>query len=166
MVFSFVGYDNVEEKINNRTSIDVSLKESQKSLNDVVVIGYGTVRKKDLTGSVASVSGKDIAATPVASVAQAMQGKLAGVNVTSQDGRPGGAISIKVRGGGSISQSNQALVLIDGIPGNLNEIAPDQVERIDVLKEASSAAIYGSRGANGCASYHQICESWKNYRYL
>ncbi len=151
LVFSFIGYDSSEEKINNRTSIDVTLKDNLKnlSLNDVVVIGYGTVRKRDLTGSVASVSGKDIAATPVPNIAQAMQGKLPGVNITSQDGRPGGAINIRVRGGGSISQSNQALVLIDGIPGNLNDIAPDQVERIDVLKDASSAAIYGSRGANG-----------------
>ncbi len=149
LVFSFVGYTTNEVKINGLTTIDVTLKESSKNLSEVVVIGYGTVQRRDLTGAVASVSGKDIAAVPVANVAQAMQGKLPGVNITSQDGRPGGTINIRVRGGTSISQSNQALVLIDGIPGNLNDIPSDQVESVDILKDASSAAIYGSRGANG-----------------
>jgi TonB-linked SusC/RagA family outer membrane protein len=149
LVFSYVGFDSREEKINNRTSIDVTLKENLSSLNEVVVIGYGTVKKRDLTGSVASLSGKDVAAVPVANIAQAMQGKLAGVNITTQDGRPGASIDIRVRGGGSISQSNQPLILIDGIPGNLNDIPGDQVESVDVLKDASSEAIYGSRGANG-----------------
>ncbi|WEA02375.1 SusC/RagA family TonB-linked outer membrane protein [Mucilaginibacter sp. SJ] len=149
LIFSFIGYASIEENINNRTTINISLAGIQKDLNEIVVIGYGTVKRRDLTGAVASVSGKDIAATPVPNVAQAMQGKLPGVNVTSQDGRPGAGINIRVRGGTSISQSNQALVLIDGVPGNLNDIPGDQVESIDVLKDASSAAIYGSRGANG-----------------
>ncbi|MBW4888418.1 TonB-dependent receptor [Mucilaginibacter sp. HMF5004] len=149
LVFSFVGFTTSEVTINKRTNIDAVLKESDKTLSEVVVIGYGTVKKRDLTGSVASVSGKDIAATPVPNIAQAMQGKLPGVSVVSQDGRPGASINIRVRGGGSISQSNQPLILIDGIPGNLSDIAPDQVESIDVLKEASTSAIYGSRGANG-----------------
>lgn len=149
LVFSFIGYATVELSINNRTTIDAVLKDTQKGLNEVVVIGYGTVKRRDLTGSVASVSGKDIAAVPVPNVATAMQGKLPGVNITSQDGRPGGTINIRVRGGTSISQSNQALVLIDGVPGNLNDIPGDQVESVDVLKDASAAAIYGSRGANG-----------------
>lgn len=149
LLFSFVGFAPIEETINGRTTINVSLAGNQKDLNEVVVIGYGSVKKRDLTGSVASVSGRDIASVPVPNVAQAMQGKLAGVNITSQDGRPGGNINIRVRGGSSISQSNQALVLIDGVPGNLNDIPGDQVESIDVLKDASSAAIYGSRGANG-----------------
>ncbi len=149
LIFSFIGYASIEENINNRTTINISLAGIQKDLNEIVVIGYGTVKRRDLTGAVASVSGKDIAATPVPNIAQAMQGKLPGVNVTSQDGRPGAGINIRVRGGTSISQSNQALVLIDGVPGNLNDIPGDQVESIDVLKDASSAAIYGSRGANG-----------------
>lgn len=149
LVFSFVGYGSVEEKVGDRATINTTLNETDKSLNEVVVIGYGTVRKRDLTGAVASVSGKEIAATPVPNIAQAMQGKLPGVNITSQDGRPGANINIRVRGGSSISQSNQALVLIDGVPGNLNDIPADQVESVDVLKDASSAAIYGSRGANG-----------------
>lgn len=149
LVFSFVGYTTVEEKVGSRTTIDVLLKEANKSLGEVVVIGYGTVKRRDLTGAVSSVTGKDIATVPVPNIAQAMQGKLPGVNITTQDGRPGGGINIRVRGGSSISQSSQALVLIDGIPGNLNDIPADQVESVDVLKDASSAAIYGSRGANG-----------------
>lgn len=149
LVFSFIGFATSEEPINGRAIINVTLKESQRSLNEVVVIGYGTVKRRDLTGAVSSVSGKDIASVPVTNIAQAMQGKVPGVNITSQDGRPGGTVNIRVRGGTSISQSNQALVLIDGIPGNLNDIPADQVESIDVLKDASSAAIYGSRGANG-----------------
>lgn len=149
LIFSFIGFATSEVQINGRAIINVTLKESQKNLNEVVVIGYGTVKRRDLTGAVSSVSGKDIAAVPVTNVAQAMQGKVPGVNITSQDGRPGGTVNIRVRGGTSISQSNQALVLIDGIPGNLNDIPADQVESVDVLKDASSAAIYGSRGANG-----------------
>jgi TonB-linked SusC/RagA family outer membrane protein len=149
LVFSFIGFSTIEEKINGRTTIHVTLKDNQKNLNEVVVIGYGTVKRRDLTGSVASVTGREIAATPVPNIAQAMQGKLPGVSVVSQDGRPGAGINIRVRGGGSISQSNQPLILIDGIPGNLGDISSDQVESIDVLKDASSSAIYGSRGANG-----------------
>ena len=139
LTFSFVGYSTVEMKIGNRSSIDVSLKVTNKDLNDVVVIGYGTVKRRDLTGAVASVSGKDIVAVPVPNIAIAMQGKLPGVNITSQDGRPGGNVNIRVRGGTSISQGNQALVLIDGVPGNLNDIPSDQVESVDVLKDASAA---------------------------
>jgi len=149
LVFSYLGYISVEVPVNDRKNIDIILKERAHALNEIVVIGYGTVKRRDLTGSVASVSGKDIAAVPVANVAQAMQGKLPGVNITSQDGRPGGTINIRVRGGTSISQSNQALILIDGVPGNLNDIPGDQVESVDVLKDASASAIYGSRGANG-----------------
>lgn len=114
-----------------------------------MVIGYQTVKRKDLTGSVASVTGKDVAVVPVSNVAQALQGKLPGVNVTSQDGRPDATVSIRVRGGGSISQSNDPLILIDGIPGTISDVPADQVASIDVLKDASSTAIYGARGANG-----------------
>ncbi|AYD47878.1 SusC/RagA family TonB-linked outer membrane protein [Arachidicoccus soli] len=149
LVFDYTGYFQQTVSINGSSKILVTLKQSENSLNDVVVVGYGTVQRKDLTGAVASVSGKEIAATPVANVAQAMQGKLPGVNVVSQDGRPGADVSIVVRGGGSISQSNQPLILIDGVPGTLSDIPADQIKSIDVLKDASSTAIYGSRGANG-----------------
>lgn len=146
---SLVGYGTQVKTLKGSEAVNVSLEKQSKGLDEVVVIGYGTSKRKDLTGSVASVSGKAIAATPVANVAQAMQGKLAGVNIISQDGRPGADVAIRVRGGGSISQSNQPLILIDGIPGSLGDIPVDQVQSIDVLKDASSTAIYGARGANG-----------------
>lgn len=149
IVFTYTGFISLEEAVAGRTSIDVVLKENVEALDEVVVIGYQTIKKKDLTGSVSSVSASDIVAAPVSNVAQAMQGKLAGVNIITQDGRPDADISIRVRGGGSISQSNEPLILIDGIAGTLSDIPADQVERIDVLKDASSTAIYGARGANG-----------------
>ncbi len=149
LIFSYVGQEQKEITVGDQNVINVSLAKTASNLNEVVVIGYGTVKRKDLTGSVASVSGKEIATAPVANVAQAMQGKLPGVNVTSQDGRPGADVAIRVRGGGSISQSNQPLILIDGVPGSLSDIPSDQVQSIDVLKDASSTAIYGARGANG-----------------
>ena len=150
LVFSYAGYEPHEVAVQNQARLDYTLQESTSKLNEVVVIGYGTVRRKDLTGSVASVSGKDIAAVPIVSAAQALQGKIPGVNVTSQDGRPDASVSIRVRGGGSISQSNEPLYIVDGFPvGSINDIPPNQIESIDVLKDASSTAIYGARGANG-----------------
>ena len=149
ITFSFAGYETYEVTVRNQTTINYTLKESASKLDEVVVIGYGTSKRKDLTGAVSSVSGKQLASAPVANVAQAMQGKLPGVSIVSQDGRPDADISIRVRGGGSISQSNQPLILIDGVPGSLNDIPVNQVQSIDVLKDASSTAIYGSRGANG-----------------
>ncbi len=126
------------------------MESENAALDEVVVIGYQTIKRKDLTGSVASVRGEDVATMPVANVAQALQGKLPGVNVTTQDGRPDATVSIRVRGGGSISQSNDPLILVDGITvKSLDDIPSDQVESIDVLKDASSTAIYGARGANG-----------------
>ncbi len=147
--FSFIGYESKEIKIIGQKVINVQLKPSTLVIEEVVAIGYGTVKKRDVTGSVASVSGKQIAAIPVANVAQALQGRLPGVNVSSQDGRPDATISIRVRGGGSISQSNDPLILIDGVPGNISDVPSDMVESIDVLKDASSTAIFGARGANG-----------------
>jgi TonB-linked SusC/RagA family outer membrane protein len=149
MVFSFIGYDAKEVKINGQNQINVQLSSSTLQIEEVVAIGYGTVKKRDVTGSVASVTGKQISAIPVSNVAQALQGRLPGVNVISQDGRPDAKISIRVRGGGSISQSNDPLTLIDGIPGNISDIPSEMVESIDVLKDASSTAIFGARGANG-----------------
>jgi len=147
--FNFMGYEPVIIPVGDKTTIDVVMQEDSQLIDDVVVIGYGTVRRRDLTGSVSSVNSKTIAAAPVTNVAQALQGKLAGVNITSQDGRPDAEISIRVRGGGSVSQSNEPLVLIDGIPGSISDIPADLVASVDVLKDASSTAIYGARGANG-----------------
>ncbi len=150
LVFSFVGKDPKEISVGERNIINVSLTNSTSTLNDVVVIGYGTVKRKDLTGAVSSVSGKEIAAVPVTNTAQALAGKLPGVSVTSQDGRPDADISIRVRGGGSVSQSNEPLYVVDGFPvSNINDIPAQQIESIDVLKDAASTAIYGARGANG-----------------
>ncbi len=147
--FSFIGYDTKEVPINGQSVINVQLTASTLQIEEVVAIGYGTVKKRDVTGSVASVTGKQIAAIPVSNVAQALQGRLPGVNVSSQDGRPDATISIRVRGGGSISQSNDPLILIDGVPGNISDVPSEMVESIDVLKDASSTAIFGARGANG-----------------
>ncbi len=146
---SLVGYGTQTVKVHGAAPLTIAMEKQISTLNQVVVIGYGTVQRKDLTGAVSSVTGKEIATAPVANVAQAMQGKLPGVNVVSQDGRPGAEVAITVRGGGSISQSNQPLILIDGVPGTLSDIPADQVQSIDVLKDASSTAIYGARGANG-----------------
>ena len=128
----------------------ILLEEDKNTLYEVVVIGYGTVKRRDLTGSVASVTGEKLAANPVANVAQALQGQLPGVSVTSQDGRPGAGMSIRIRGGGSITQSNDPLFIVDGVQvSGIDDIPADNIESIDVLKDAASTAIYGARGANG-----------------
>lgn len=150
ITISFIGYIAQDFLVGNNTVINVTMEAESLTLSEVVVIGYGTVKKRDITGSVASISGTQIAATPVANAAQALTGKLAGVNVTSQDGRPDASVSIRVRGGGSISQSNDPLFIVDGFPvSSISDIPGDQIESIDVLKDASSTAIYGARGANG-----------------
>lgn len=150
LVISYIGYKTQHLKVGNQRTLVIKMESDNEVLDEVVVIGYQTIKRRDLTGSVASVSGKNVSVMPVSNVAQAMQGKLPGVNVTSQDGRPDASISIRVRGGGSISQSNEPLILVDGVTVNsLNDIPSDQVESIDVLKDASSTAIYGARGANG-----------------
>jgi TonB-dependent starch-binding outer membrane protein SusC len=148
--FSFIGYKTVEIPTNGKTTININLTEESNQLEEIVVVGYGTSKRKDLTGSVASVTSEEINRAPVANVAQALQGKLPGVSVVAQDGRPGANISIRVRGGGSISQSNEPLYIVDGFPvSSISNIPGSQILSIDVLKDASSTAIYGARGANG-----------------
>lgn len=150
LTFTYTGFTSRDEAVAGRTTIDVVLTEDLQNLDEVVVIGYGTMRRKDLTGAVASVKGEDLVANPVSNVTQALQGRLPGVNVVSQDGRPGASISVRVRGGGSITQSNEPLYVVDGFPvSNLDNIAASEIESIDVLKDAASTAIYGARGANG-----------------
>lgn len=150
LVFSFVGMQSQEIVPAGQSQVNVVLKEESIGLEEVVAIGYGTVKRADLTGAVASVKGDELAATPVANVTQAMQGRLLGVNVTSQDGRPGATMSVRVRGGGSITQSNEPLYIVDGFPvGSISDLPASEIESIDVLKDASSTAIYGARGANG-----------------
>jgi len=150
LVFSYTGFETNEVVVADQATINFTMKETTSNLEEVVVIGYGTTKRKDLTGAVSSISGKDLAAVPITNAAQALQGKLPGVNVTTQDGRPDASVSIRVRGAGSISQSNEPLYIVDGFPvGSITDIPPNQIESIDVLKDASSTAIYGARGANG-----------------
>ena len=152
LVISYVGYESKEVLVGNQKQINVTLVQDN-TLDEVVVIGYGTQRKSDLTGSVSSVSSEDIAAVPVARVDQALQGRASGVQVTQTSGAPGAGTVIRVRGGNSITGSNEPLWVIDGIVVgtnfNLNNINSNDIKSIEVLKDASSIAIYGSRGANG-----------------
>jgi TonB-linked SusC/RagA family outer membrane protein len=150
--FSYIGYAAQEIVVGVQNQINVTLVAGNE-LDEVVVIGYGTTRKSDLTGSVASVSAEDVAAIPVSRVDQALQGRAAGVQVTQVSGAPGASTSIRVRGGNSIQGSNEPLWVVDGIivgtNFNLNNISANDVQSIEILKDASSIAIYGSRGANG-----------------
>lgn len=149
LVFSYVGYKSADVNVGGRTSVNVTLQEDNHTLNELVVIGYGTMKKSDLTGAVGSLAAKDMENAPVANIGQAMQGKIAGLQVVDA-GKPGDNVSIKIRGLGSINNCDP-LVVIDGVPTDLglNAINTADVERIDVLKDASATAIYGSRGANG-----------------
>ncbi len=153
---SFIGYLNQEISVGNQTAIDFNLALDQEQLKEVVVVGYGTQRKKDLTGAVASVGAKDIQKVPVSGLDQALQGQVAGLQISQSNGAPGGNTNILIRGIGSISGGNEPLFVIDGYPvtnsgiGNpLNTLNPNDIESIDVLKDASATAIYGSRGSNG-----------------
>ena len=150
VVVSYIGMKQKTVNVSGKSTVNITLEEESTSLNDVVVIGYGTMKKKDLTGSVASVSAKDIANVPVSSAAQAIQGKMAGVSVMQTEGSPDADIKIRVRGGGSLSQDNSPLYIVDGFPvSSISDIAPSDIESMDVLKDASSTAIYVARGANG-----------------
>ena len=150
LVFSFVGMKTQEIPVAGKTSINITMEEDAIGLEEVVAIGYGTARRKDLTGSVASVTGASLKDIPVTSAAQAITGRMAGVQVTQTEGSPDAEIKIRVRGGGSITQDNSPLYIVDGFPvESISDIAPTDIESIDILKDASSTAIYGARGANG-----------------
>jgi len=152
LIFSYTGYQEKSEAVGNRTTIDIVLEEGT-FLDEVVVVGYGKQKKSDLTGSVATVSAEDITKVPVSRVDQALQGRAAGVQVTQTNGSPGAGTVIRVRGGNSITGSNEPLWVVDGIVVgtnfDLNNINANDIQSIEVLKDASSIAIYGSRGANG-----------------
>ena len=150
--FSHVGYNSQELAVNNRTEIDVTLVQADQSLDQVVVIGYGTARKGDITGSISSVSAKDLKAVPAASLSQALAGRAAGVRVGMASNAPGGGMTIRIRGGNSIQGGNEPLYVVDGYPlynENGPAINPNDIESMEILKDASATAIYGSRGANG-----------------
>ena len=151
LVFSFVGYSHQEVPVGNKTSLEITLKADQRSLDEVVVVGYGTVKKSDLTGSVSSIKADEISAFPTANVMQALSGRAPGVQVKQNTGAPGAAVSVRIRGTNSIQGSNEPLYVIDGFPvsGQPLVLNNTDIESIEILKDASAVAVYGSRGANG-----------------
>lgn len=149
--FSFVGYLTEKVPVAGQTNIDVKLIQDVKSLEEVVVVGYGTQRKESVTGSVASIKGDVIRDVPAANFTQALQGRVSGVQLDQTSTKPGATMQIRIRGTRSLNASNDPLVVLDGIPfaGSLGDIDPNNIKSIDILKDASATAIYGSRGANG-----------------
>ncbi|MDJ1467855.1 TonB-dependent receptor [Cytophagaceae bacterium DM2B3-1] len=153
LVFSFIGYTTEEVAVGGRSVVDVNLIPDIESLSEVVVVGYGTVKKSDVTGALSSVSAKQLEAVPVQNLSQALQGRAAGVDVAAGSFRPGEAPTIRIRGNRSLKASNNPLYVVDGIPlaegSGINDFNPSDIESVEVLKDASATAIYGSRGANG-----------------
>jgi TonB-dependent starch-binding outer membrane protein SusC len=150
LVFSYTGYKSITTSADGKEELNIKLDKDQNNLDNVVVIGYGTARKGDLTGAVGILSGKEITKTPVVNVAEALTGRVAGVQVTTTEGSPDADVKIRLRGGGSVSQDNSPLYIVDGFPvSNISNIAASDIQSISFLKDASSTAIYGSRGANG-----------------
>ncbi|MBX0333281.1 TonB-dependent receptor [Pontibacter sp. HSC-14F20] len=165
LVFSFIGMQRQEIPVNGRSTIDVQLAADERQLSEVVVVGYGTQERREVTGATAKVKSEDIQNLPVVGVDQALQGRAAGVQISQNSGTPGGGITVRVRGATSISASNQPLYVVDGVPlttgdfsqlgfggqsvNAVTDINPNDIESIDILKDASAAAIYGSRAANG-----------------
>ena len=150
LIVSYIGMKTQEIAIKGKNKIDVTLSDDTKALDEVVVIGYGTAKRKDITGSVATVSSEVLSAVPVASATEALQGKMAGLQITTTEGSPDAEMKIRVRGGGSITGDNTPLFIVDGFPvESISDIPASDIEDMTVLKDASSTAIYGSRGANG-----------------
>lgn len=162
LVISYVGYVSQEVSTLGKTSLNISLEEERSSLNEVVVIGYGTQRKEAVTGSVSNVSGSLVREVPGADVTNALQGRVAGVQMMQTSSKPGASMQIRVRGTRSLTASNDPLIVLDGIPfaGSINDIAPSNIKSMDILKDASATAIYGSRGANGVI----IITTYKGYQ--
>jgi len=148
---SYIGYAAQEVQINGQKILDIKLAAESKLIDEVVVVGYSVQKKRDVLGAISKVDGAELSKIPYASAQQALQGRVAGVQVASQTGAPGAPISVRIRGTGSISSSNDPLYIVDGIPveGALNNLSPNEIESMTILKDASSAAIYGSRANNG-----------------
>lgn len=151
LVVSFVNYVPREIRTGSETDLVIQLQRTGKDLSEVIVVGYGTQRKKDVTGAVVSVSEKELRDVPVPNLQQALIGRAAGLEINQVGNQPGAGAQIRIRGTRSISGSNEPLFVVDGIPfeGTLNDINPDEIASVDILKDASATAIYGSRGANG-----------------
>lgn len=149
LVFSYIGYDKQEIKVGARNVIDVVMHEASIALDQVVVVGYGTSKRGDVTGSISSINAAEIKKVPVVNVGQALQGRMSGVQVTNNDGTPGAGVQVLIRGVGSFGD-NSPLYVVDGYPGaSISNLNPSDIQSIDVLKDASAAAIYGNRAANG-----------------
>ena len=152
LVFTSVGFRTVETNINNRSTVDVSLQPTASNLNEVVVVGYGTQRRKDVTSSITKINERELNQGPITNPLQQIIGKAAGVTITQAGSEPGVAPSVRIRGITSLGGGNNPLVVVDGIQGNLdllNQVPPNEIESVDILKDASATAIYGSRGAPG-----------------
>jgi TonB-dependent starch-binding outer membrane protein SusC len=151
LVYSFVGYASIQAAVNNKTEINISLVAESKEVDEVVVIGYQTIKRKNLLASVSSVSAKDLKDIPVNSAAEALNGRLAGVTATTAEGSPDADVRVRIRGGMSITGDNSPLYIVDGVQveNGLAALSPQNIQSIDVLKDASATAIYGARGANG-----------------
>ena len=151
LIYSYIGYASVEQVVGNLSVINIQLNAEQIMLDELVVIGYGTAKKRNVLGAVTKVNSKELTMLPVAGVAQALQGRAAGVQVTQNTGAPGEGVSVRIRGAGSINSGNEPLYIVDGMPtaDALKILTPGDIENISVLKDASSAAIYGSRANNG-----------------
>ncbi|SEW02878.1 TonB-linked outer membrane protein, SusC/RagA family [Chitinophaga sp. YR573] len=151
LIVSFIGFLSQEVPVNGRGEINIQLSADQKKLDEVVVVGYGQQKKKDVTGAISSISSKSIMEVPVTNAQQALQGRTPGIEVINNSNKPGDEPRVRVRGTRSLSAGNDPLYVVDGIPfaGNLNDINPQDIASMDILKDASATAIYGSRGANG-----------------
>ncbi|WP_439583690.1 TonB-dependent receptor [Dyadobacter bucti] len=150
LIFSFVGYISQEVNLANKTTVDVTLHSDTKALEEIVVVGYGSMEKSDITGSMSSVKATELSKVPFPRADQALQGQAAGVVVSNFGSQPGGQVNIRIRGGNSINGSNDPLIVVDGILGvDFNSVNPNDIESMDILKDASATAIYGSRGSNG-----------------
>lgn len=151
LVVSFIGYVTQEIVVRDAKELNITLKEDSKTLEEVVVVGYGTARKSDVTGSIASVGGDKLREMPAGDISYALQNRVAGVDMSQTSSKPGATMQIRIRGTRSLNASNDPLVVLDGIPfmGSLSDINPSDIKSMDILKDASSTAIYGSRGANG-----------------
>lgn len=152
LLFTAIGFENKEISIGDRTAVDVQMTSSNSVLSEVVVVGYQTIRKKDLTAAISSISSKELSDKPLPTFTQLLQGQATGVQVTTQSGRPGVNAYIRVRGIGSINAAPDPLIIVDGLPVSTTAFAlvnPDDIDDVTVLKDASATAIYGSRGGNG-----------------
>ncbi|NNF22610.1 MAG: TonB-dependent receptor plug domain-containing protein, partial [Saprospiraceae bacterium] len=151
LIFSYTGYSEQEVAVGDQTEINITLQESALALTEVVVVGYGTKKKSNVVGAVTSVDLEEATALPTTNVSEMLRGRAAGVQVNLADARPGGSSNIVIRGNVSVAPNgNSPLIIVDGLPfDNLNDVAPDDIANIEILKDASSTAIYGSRASNG-----------------